>query len=153
MATENDGEGQIIGKLIIDNISFSYIERSPIHGFGLFAEADIREGTILGILDGQIIPWDHYEQIVARFKTIIGDSAPHLFMEWNALSKTTLMVRPFRTKYSFINHSRHPNLKIHRNPLSVVAYRAISKKDELLLDYRDEPLSDQYLQGHGRSFL
>jgi hypothetical protein len=140
-------------QLIIDNIALAYVDQSPIHEFGLFAAADIEKGTLLGTLDGQVMAWDQYDRIVAHLKNTLSPSAPRLFMEWNALSKTTLLVRPFRTKYSFINHSRTPNLELRRDPLSVVSLCRIEKNEELLLDYREEPLRDSYLEGHGRTFL
>lgn len=39
---------------VIDNLAFTDIKPSKIHGFGLFATQFIAEGTPLGTLDGQI---------------------------------------------------------------------------------------------------
>ena len=153
MSHRIDRQLRLLRELTIDNISFSYIDRSPIHGFGLFADENIRKGTLLGVLDGQVMAWDHYDRIADYFQKEIGQSAGEIFMEWNALSESVLLVRPFRTKYSLINHSRRPNLELHRNPLRVVTTRDISANEELLLDYRDEPLRNSYLDGHGKTFL
>ena len=153
MTHRDDHQLRLLRELTIDNISFSCIDRSQIHGFGLFADANIRKGTLLGVLDGQVMQWDLYDRIVGHLQHEVGEAASELFMEWNALSETVLLVRPFRTKYSLINHSRKPNLELHRNPLRVVTIRDISANEELLLDYRDEPLRDSYLGGHGKAFL
>lgn len=153
MTRRDDNQIDRLRDITIDNIAFSYIDRSRIHGFGLFADTNIPQGTELGRLDGQVMAWDLYDRIVARFQREITASAGELFMEWNALSETVLLVRPFRTKYSMINHSRKPNLKLRRDPFRVVTLRDISRNEELLLDYRDEPLRDSYIEGHGKAFL
>lgn len=136
-------------QFVLDNISFSEIKPSKIHGRGLFATCDILEGTLLGVLDGQVIPWDRYDEIRAQ----VGECSPVLFFEWNCLSETTLLVRPFRTKYSFINHSRTPNLTLVRNPLRIMATKPIKKGEEFTLDYREEPLRKEYLEGRGKTYL
>ncbi len=153
MNHQDDHPLELLRKLTVNNLSFTYIDESSIHGFGLFAEADIPKGTLLGVLDGQVMEWDHYDEIVENFRQEIGSAAQYLFMEWNALSETVLLVRPFRTSYSFINHSRTPNLVILRNPLRIVSLRDIQAREELLLDYRREPLRERYLEGHGKAFL
>jgi len=40
---------------VIDNILFSEIKLSQVHGEGLFSTVNINKGTILGFLDGQIV--------------------------------------------------------------------------------------------------
>ncbi len=138
--------------LVIDNITVGRIGPSAVHGRGLFATDDLVEGQILGVLDGQVMDWDFYDELVAA-RNLDRVLTEAFFMEWNALSPTTLLVRPFRTKYSFINHSRTPNLTLVPHPLRVVAKRAIKAGEELLLDYREEPLRKEYLEGHGSTYL
>lgn len=137
---------------IIDNITHTEIKPSTVHGFGLFATEPITEGTILGVLDGQVINWDEYDRISAAL-SLPSQAKENIFMEWNALAEDTLLVRPLRTKYSFINHSRTPNTVLRRNPLRVVALRDLEAGEELLLDYRCEPLRKEYLEGHGKTYL
>lgn len=137
----------------VNNIQFSYIKKSPIHGYGLFAKSTIIKESILGFLGGQVIDWDHYKKIVNKIKNSLGEYQKYICMEWNALDEDTLLIRPFRTRYSLINHSRTPNLKILRNPMRIIATRDIEKDEELFLDYRDEPLRKEYLTGHGKNYL
>lgn len=125
---------------IIDNLKFSYIRESKIHGYGLFADREIGEGVILGFLDGQSIPWSLHSKY-------------HLTLEWNAIDEETLLVRPYRTKYSYINHQRSPNLLILHEPLRVVTLRSIQKSEELTLDYRKESLPQEYIESKGKYYL
>lgn len=130
---------------IIDNIPNTKISESAIHGKGLFSTVSIPAGAILAVLDGQLIP-------LAKQHIVSTDiCAAHC--EWNAVSKDMLLVRAFRTKYSFINHSNDPNLRLEYNPLRIVVSRGLNTGDELTLDYNREPLPEQYLKLHGRHFL
>ena len=144
---------EFVKKVVIDNIPFSHIASSNIHGFGLFAEEAIKKGSIVGLLDGQVMNWDKYDDLKAYLKDSFSSYQNYIFMEWNALDKKTLLVRPFRTKYSFINHSYKPNLKVVANPLRLVCLRDINVGEEFLLDYTDEPLREEYLKGHGETYL
>lgn len=74
-------------------------------------------------------------------------------MEWNCISPEFLLVRPFRTFYSLINHSRAPNLFVSQNPLSIVVSLAIKKGDELFIDYRKEPLPENYFNSDENKYL
>jgi len=81
--------------------------------------------------------------------------ASDAFNEWNALTPDVLLVRPLRTKYSFINHSRVPNCKIVNvaNRLQVRTMADIPCSEELTLDYRLEPLPPEYESGPGAKYL
>ncbi len=139
---------------IIDNIPRAYIAPSNIHGFGLFAKVDIVKSDILCILDGQIVSWSIYKKLAESFQEKIKPSYnQYFFMEWNALDEETLLVRPLRTKYSYINHSRTPNVKLVKYPLRIVAIADIKKDTEITLDYRCEPLNQEYIKGHGDAYL
>ena len=137
-----------INERIVDNIKNTYIDISSIHGFGLFAKKAIQAGAILCELDGQKMDWGHYEKLR---KTInLGD---YIFMEWNALDTKTLLVRAFRTKYSYINHSKTPNVEIKYDPIRIEAVKDISEYDELTIDYSKEPLSEEYKADKEKSFI
>lgn len=125
---------------VVDNLKFSFIGKSTIHGYGLFASQDIEKGVALGILDGQIVP-------------LILHKKYNLTLEWNAIDESTLLVRPYRTKYSYINHQRQPNLVLLHNPLRVATLRKISTGEEITLDYRLEPLSPEYIESAGKHYL
>nr|WP_297880534.1 SET domain-containing protein-lysine N-methyltransferase [uncultured Campylobacter sp.] len=105
----------------------------------------------MGFLDGQVMPWAQYNEIMKN--TDLGYFNSYIFMEWNALDKNTLLVRAFRTKYSYINHSRKPNVAIKYNPMRVEAIKDITKNNEILIDYRKEPLNDNYIKNYGKEFL
>ncbi len=136
--------GPTSAQFIVDNIANTDIKKSQIHGYGLFSTNEIDGGTILCILDGQIVSWDSYDVFFS--KNPFGQFNDYLFMEWNALDYNVLMVRPFRTKYSFINHSRTPNLILRRHPVTLMTLRHINPGEELTIDYRKEPLRKEYLE-------
>jgi len=128
-------------EIVLDNISNTSIEKSNIHGLGLFAQLVIPSHTILCLLDGQVIRWADYNDYLIEFP------------EWNALDKQTLLVRPIRTKYSFINHSREPNCSLAYYPLRVYSMFDIHPGFELTLDYRKEPLNADYLSAFENRYL
>lgn len=150
-------------EMVLDTIPLGEIYPSHIHGYGLFAKEDIREGTILCIMNGQIMRWYEYKESCTRIKAALKEQDHPLFLEWNCLGTgsgvsgtaedTYLLVRPFRTKYSLINHSRTPNCQLLYNPLRVVAMKDIQEGEELTFDYRTEPLPQEYYDEHGYSYL
>ena len=140
-------------KTIIDNISLCDIKISEIHGYGAFATEDIAKGTTLCKLDGQYMEWKLYDKIISIVDEKIKDLKDYFFMEWNAISDETLLVRAVRTKYSFINHSRKPNLRIEKEGMILFTIKDIYCGEELLLDYREEPLREEYINGHGKTYL
>jgi hypothetical protein len=115
---------------VINNIPDTTIAPSGTHGHGLFAARDFSAGEVLGHLDGQRVPWSVY---VRR--------------------QDILVIRPFRTRYYYINHSRGPNLRVEESPLRLIALRDIPAGAELLLDYRAEPLPAEYMAMHGSTYL
>ncbi len=140
------------------NLHSSEIRESSVHGFGLFSTADIPEATILGILDGQLIDFDAYEQLHHHLGLGLGRLRTFFFMEWNAVSAQVLLARPFRTYYSYINHSISPNLEIKSasydsSKLLIRTLRAIPKDTELFLDYRKEALPLSYFQQQSSRYL
>lgn len=132
---------------VINNIPVGAIKKSTIHGYGLFAQQDISVESVLVSLDGEIVPWWVY--------TTNRDMAKDALHEWNALTPEMLLVRPRRTKYSFINHSRQPNCTIVllEKQLYVRAIIDIPRREELTLDYRLEPLPPEYLFSAGAIYL
>jgi len=133
-----------VKSIVIDNIPNTEIKESSIHGFGLFAIKVISAQSTVCVLDGQVIGWDKYESNHLSLKGDTGDLEEYFFMEWNALDTKTLLVRPFRTKYSYINHSKTPNVKVLSFPHRIIALKDIEIGEELTIDYNDEPLRDDY---------
>lgn len=73
--------------------------------------------------------------------------------EWNATEGKLHIRRGRGTPYRFINHSRDPNAVVKfdavENRFQVQALRDILSREEILLDYRDEPLPRRYLIDRG----
>lgn len=116
------------------------VRNSPIHGLGLFNTHPLNSGDVLTRLDGQRI-------VVAYAPGVL------FTLEWNALTKTELLVRPIRTSYGYINHSRMPNLAIDDRTQEIRALRRIDAGEELLLDYLDQPLPEAYLNHPNAEYL
>ncbi len=135
------------GSSYLRTIACAEIKISSIHGWGLFATRDIHEAEILCILDGQIVDWASHE--ATRNAGRYGPATGAIFTEWNALDRKTLLARAFRTSYGYINHSRAPNLALRSPPLTLVASCDIGAGQELTLDYRAEPLRDEYVHDAG----
>lgn len=132
---------------LVDNIKNTYLAKSPIHGTGLFAALKMEVGDILGKLEGVKMPWALYEALGLD---------GFVDYEWNALPDDWLLVRTKKTKYAAINHSREPNLRlipIEDYKREVMVIRPIGVGEELLLDYRAEPLPKNYIKSHGWAYL
>lgn len=129
---------------VLDTIPDTCIAPSPIHGYGLFSRCQMPAGRLLAELDGQRVPWSLQREL-------------GLCEEWNALSQDLLLVRPYKTKYGFINHSRTPNARLEPQPsgdrLQLYTSTVIAAGEEITLDYRREPLPEDYLRSHGNSYL
>jgi hypothetical protein len=139
----------------IQNISMTEIRHSSVHGFGLFSTGTFHEGDLLCVLDGQWMDFEQYDNLRIRLNGALGRINDFLFMEWTAF-KGRFLVRPFRTSYSFINHSVMPNTKIVQNSngsLSLVASKPIFKDDEIFVDYRQEELPRGYLKNPSSQYL
>lgn len=84
----------------INNIKNTAVIESPVHGYGLFATSNIKKGSLLCELSGQIITKKQFEKIMSSNLYPI-----ELFIEKHQISDELMMITPFRTSYSFINHS------------------------------------------------
>lgn len=147
-----------INNKIINNIKNTYISKSIIEGLGLFSKKSLEKDTLIGILYGQIVEWKSFENWIKEMgKKTIKLSEIGLYEEWNALSENMLLLRLFRTKYGFINHSRNPNIGLKNNienhNIEIYTLRRINANEELTLDYRKEKLREEYINEKGREFL
>jgi len=117
-----------------------FLNISAFNGFGLFSHNKITKGQKIFSLYGEITNKEHL-------------NSKNFFGEWNALSDNSFVVRKDRTSYGFINHSRKPNCEINVKTMEVIAIRNIEKNEEILLDYRKEPLPKEYINGFGKTYL
>lgn len=133
----------LLSNCFINYISLNntlYIDISSISGFGLFTRKLIKKDTKLFTLTGEIV-----NQTYLQTKKFHG--------EWNALKDNKFLIRHQRTSYGFINHSRTPNCKIETNTMTIIAIKEIQENEEILLDYREEPLPKDYTNGFGKTYL
>ena len=92
-----------------------YVSESPIHGRGLYAARIIKEGEVLGKLEGEATKVD----------------GPHVL--W-LTDETGFKVN---CDLRFINHSKKPNA-IYYDDLTVVALCEIAVDEEIMHDYGDD---------------
>lgn len=117
-----------------------FLNISALNGFGVFTHNKIIKGQKLLSLYGEIVN-----------KEFLNNK--NFFGEWNALADNKFLVRKDRTSYGFINHSRRPNCQIYVDSMDIIAIRNIEKDEEILLDYRNEPLPKEYINGFGKTYL
>lgn len=144
---------EFVKSATLNTITNTQIMPSKLHGFGLFATDQIKGEQILYFFDGQVIPLEHYEKIELILAKTMGPYKNYFFMECNYLDDNTLLVRNFRTKYSYINHSQKPNTEIRYHPMRLISLSDIMQGDELTIDYRKEQLPNEYLTNPEKQFL
>lgn len=144
---------EVVRYLTLDNILNTQIAASEIHGFGLFAGKYIKRNTLICLLEGQILDRDVYKKIGDFCKPELDSLDDYFFMECNYISQEDILVRPLRTKYSYINHSKSPNVKIFSEPFRIEAISDIEEGQELTIDYTNEHLSNEYLSRPEKAFL
>jgi SET domain-containing protein len=135
--------------LIIDNIQHTCIRPSPVHGRGLFATRSLKKDGLLCVLSGQMISENDYQALIKQA------SLPReLFMEKFRIDESRIVITPFRTKYSYINHSNEPNIYSYLvgHNLHVFASVDINFGEEILDKYNLKKHID-VLGGFGAAFL
>lgn len=115
----------------ITNLRTVYEAPSQIHGQGLFAARDFDQNAVLGHLDGQVVDYASHPDVAT--------------LEWNGIGGNLVLCRPFATLYALINHSSTPNLSIVPDGWAIQARRAISKDEELTLNYLEHGVPEAYL--------
>lgn len=118
--------------MIIDNIKNTVIKNSTLHGKGLFATHSIEKDTLLCVLEGQVLTTKCYMELIAH-----GNYGRNCFIEKYKIDDTHVAAMPFRTKYSFINHSDKPNVfsVLKDRKLYVYTSTNINPEDELVDTY------------------
>lgn len=137
------------------NLDGVIIGESGEHGYGVFATRAIEEGEQLARLDGQALSVDEYDRLHVTMGHYLGRLRAYFFMEWNATSEDMVLARPYRTMYSYINHSNTPNLILvpETNCIFVKCLRRIESGEECFLDYRKESLPKGYFDDRANSYL
>jgi uncharacterized protein len=94
--------------------TFLRVQESSLHGKGVFANRDIKEGTLMGVFRGRVLqnPQDY-----THILTIEDDQ--------------NLLVR---NRLKYLNHNKEPNAEID-GELGVYALRNISAGEEVTIDY------------------
>jgi SET domain-containing protein len=119
----------------IKNFKDVEIFESPIHRFGLFATKDIPKGTLLGTLTGQIVSSKDYFDLMRAYPK-------ECFIEKIHLDDDYILAIPFRTHYSFINHSNTEEMiyikEIYEYAFSVYAAIDIPNNKEITSIYNLE---------------
>lgn len=107
----------------------TYVAKSQIHGFGLFAGEDVAEGHVIWEYDGDVDK--EFEQ--AEFEAFPADLRewlrPYLYVSHSA----RLVLCGDNAKY--MNHSYKPNCT--ETPHCTIAGRKIRAGEELTCDYRE----------------
>lgn len=137
---------------------FFYINKSSIHGYGMFAKNDIQEGTILDCPRFIMIPnlLMKSEKINSFLNNILSPKYQKKFsyqeniLYYNAyVFKTKFYMENKKmkeiyfipiTQLVFCNSSSTPNIETRYNPNYQTVYfktiKPISKDEEILLEYR-----------------
>jgi SET domain-containing protein len=105
-----------------DKGALFYVKESAIHGKGLFARKNIREGEVLGYIKGKPTTED----------------GPHVL--WLVEKAQGIHVE---CDLKYINHNDNPNA-CYYDDLSVVALRDIEKDEEITHNYGEDWNDDSH---------
>lgn len=143
----------IVRSVTLDTIPYTEITHSTLHGFGLFATEKINQGQVLCELDGQIVSREAYNNIEKTIDVTSLGYERYFYMECNYIDENNILARPMRTKYSYINHGRNANVEVQHEPMRIVCIKDIGVGEEMVIDYRKEPLGEDYLARPDKAFL
>ena len=143
----------IVRSVTLNNIPQTEIAQSKLHGFGLFATEKINNDQVLCMLDGQVVSKEAYENIEKTIDVTSLGYENYFYMECNYIDGNNILARLMRTKYSYINHGREANVEVQYEPMRIVCIKDILPGDELVIDYRKEPLGEAYLAREDKGFL
>ena len=126
------------GQPVLETISDIVIEKSPIHGSGVFTTRNRQKGEILTVLDGQVIAHGNDLDFLTAH-------------EWNAISNDEILLRPVWTTYGYINHAVPGNLTFHLVDQTLRMAEDVTAGDELTLNYLEHGIPQAYLASeHGK---
>ena len=125
-------EGFLGDGAFIPTVADAVVGPSPIAGRGLFSSRARKAGELLAELDGQLVEWERFPEVLET-------------LEWNAVTPELLLVRPLRTSYGLINHSSDPNVVIDPDGRQMRCGRAVELGEEFTMDYFAQPVPKAYL--------
>jgi len=115
-----------------DNAPNTYVKKSLIEGFGLYASKDFVKNEL--IIDYGLFPENWFNM---RYSDL---SEEQIRKNWYVMVDTENCITSNKySKFSYINHSRNPNCFWDVDKRVIVADRDIKKDEELFIDYRLEP--------------
>mgnify|MGYP003335081426 CR=1 FL=1 len=115
-----------------DNGPDTYVKKSHIDGFGLFAMKDFNPGDV--VVDYNLFPGSWYKMRYADLteEQICKNAYVMIDSEY-------CLTNDKYSKFSFINHSREANCDWIIRDRVIVAAQPIFKDEELFIDYRMAP--------------
>ena len=117
----------------LKTIKNTVVLESSIHNWGLWATETIPKGTLLCTLQGQIMTLKEYDDFIKS-----NQYPQSCFIEKALLDENRIIAIPFRTSYSFINHSDNEEMleyKKHTDTIDVYAKEDILKNSEIVSIY------------------
>lgn len=115
-----------------DNAPNTYVKKSLIEGFGLYASKDFVKNEL--IIDYNLFPDSWYETTYDKLSEYQIENSRYVMIDdFNCITSDRI------SKFGYINHSRNPNCNCVFVDRKVLALRDIKKDEELFIDYRLEP--------------
>lgn len=112
---------------------------SPIHGIGVFAIRDIKQGEKLYLLPKPILQWYQtpYSVLKARLQPVYPEIFELLMERWPSIINGSHFLAPhdMAVLLTFMNHSDEPNYQAYGSERDT-ALKDIKKGEEVTEDYR-----------------
>ena len=114
----------------------TYLDKSPIHGIGVFATENVPEGTIIWTFNPLM------DSVIRKDE--MGDAPEHVrtFLEKYSWTDNDAHWHVGIDNDKFINHSDDPNTGFLPVPYVFIALRDIQKDEEITEDYTEYSKSE-----------
>jgi len=117
---------------VLDNAPACYVKSSPIHGMGLFTDAPFLKGET--VLNYGLFPEVWFECFYNDLPEEKKQKSNFVMIDHERCITTDR-----RTKFGYVNHSRHPNCDYDFKNRLLIANKLIPADEEVTIDYRTEP--------------